>query len=306
MLPLELVNIVSGYVPDYRPILPLEWGIMELHAPLDKFDIRLLAANPHPAAVEYVLQRTAALEKPSQPAIDMDLTLTSVKAAVCSYPSIAISTNPNDDIVDWLLQHPEYIHIGAMSSNSNQRATQYYLEHVTHIDWSAFSTNESDLAVRTILADPCHMHTNRFVANKNPMAIAYIAQHLDEFSLKDLVRCEDPDVTKIAFDRLMGAVRPANAFASLSAQSNGSMIERLIGRVELNISFMATNTHDTAVDYVIKHCRSAKHIHAFSLNTNPKAVAWLAAHPKHIHMPFFAMNPAIFEHVIDDTLSDVI
>ena len=113
----------------------------------------------------------------------------------------ALSFNPSDAVVDYMINNPQRIDWDMFSGNSNPKAVALLQQHYARINWSWLSMNECDAAVRMLeknqhLIDfdalssnsnsravkllslyPERIHYGRLAGNKNPLAMNLLMQN---------------------------------------------------------------------------------------------------------------------------------
>ena len=96
-----------------------------------------------------------------------------------NYPSFNLNTN--DAAVNHLINnYPGFIDWRFFPKNNNDIAVKYTLNHLrlfTQISWVNFSSNSNNLAVKYLIAHPDKINTSSFSSNKNPVAVEYLVEN---------------------------------------------------------------------------------------------------------------------------------
>jgi hypothetical protein len=197
-----------------------------------------------------------------------------------------LSEQTNEEMLTYLLEHPEmidmdvfcknphpkavhymmttgraYLHWTFLSQNTNDDVIRYLIEHPRMINWREFSANPNDLAVTYLLEHPTHIYWETFSQNTNKKAIAYLLDHHEYIKWKHFCKHNDDRVVHYLLEHT-------------------SLLHTLI-------NFVSENTHDDLIFYLLQHNCMA--LYPFSRNTNHHAVAWLLQH-------IDVMPPEIYQH----------
>lgn len=179
----------------------------------DMIDFLSFCKNPHPKAVQYVLEKSKTkkeIEKEIEKNKDTETDVqhyanlpqnirTSLSknthddivryelVNVRSYqlPILEFAANPNDLIVTYLLEQPYYIyHWNQFSKNPNKRVIDYLLEHPDRIDWSNFARHDDDRVV-TLFLELIRIKPEKFFYNCIDAACANPNNMMVEYLLRD-------------------------------------------------------------------------------------------------------------------------
>lgn len=164
---------------------------------LDYYQYYYLSANPHPVAVQYLLNHLNKIHW-SQ-----------------------FSANPNDDAVSYLLEHLDKLDIWTAYTNTNPRMIWYLLNEVCPPNHNihGLALNPADEAVTYLLQNTHHISWEYFPRNTNDMAVQHTISKLP--SLREEVFrtfCKNPN--KIAVDYILEHADITSYFEYLLYNSN--------------------------------------------------------------------------------------
>jgi len=222
----------------------------------------------------------------------------------CLSPTM-LSEQTHDNIVSYLVTHPEYIdsnlfcknphpkavqfilhhidcyelHWEYLSQNTNDDMVMYLLNHPRMIHWYVFSTNPNDLVVTFLLSRTQYIAWDSFSKNKNKRAISYLLDHPEYITWRHFCKHNDDRVVQYLLQ-------------------DTELLERLVYDV-------SCNTHNDIVRYLVDHRLVGQS--SFCKNTNPLAIDYILTNSS-MSFPFHATHPDLrvflmmIQHTTDVTL----
>ena len=161
----------------------------------DQIDFPSFCKNPHPKAVQYVLEKIKT--KPydtwsqeirrslSNNTHDDIVRYELENSRTYQWPILEFAANPNDIIVTYLLAHPDDIyHWNQFSKNPNKRVIDYLLDYRNHperrIDWNYFARHDDNRVVTLFLQQPektFHHFIEAACANPNDNMVKHLLRN---------------------------------------------------------------------------------------------------------------------------------
>lgn len=277
--------------------------------------LRILHANDHPLAVEYILD-------------SKHMKIHSV------YPQFRawISSNPSDTVVNWLIAHPEHISLPEFLHNGNERALEYALssydrevvaKHLTSptiagVPFTEFVRNPETIHTvwsmilerfdsRPLMGCRECLHSApgweakwaEWFANTHTLPRQKLfggcAIPVDPLETVRLVSSSTVLFTAGRYDLLTIALESLRSLRSLRSQQQSPNVENTLSFSDLPRQFL-TNHSEAAVDILLTYLRGIVEKYPHPLpevccNTNGRIVDFLIAHPDLIHMDDFVKNP---------------
>lgn len=281
----QVLEYAIPYAVDLRP----EFA----DVPIDSF-------SKHPMAFFYLVQR------------DMDVRILS---------NTMLSEQNNDEIVRYLLEHPDQIDFLSFCKNPHPKAVQYVLEKIktkkdietdvqhyaslpqnirtslsknTHDDIVRyelvnvrsyqlpileFAANPNDLIVTYLLEQPYYIyHWNQFSKNPNKRVIDYLLRELpDRIDWSNFARHDDDRVVTLFLELIR--IKPEHFFYNC-------------------IDAACVNPNNMMVEYLLREPqRPTISTGTFFVNTNPMAIEWLLEHmDRYRESIFLSTKHPIYNH----------
>lgn len=247
-------------------------------------DIPIEAFSKHPMAFFYLVQR------------DMDVSILS---------KTMLSEQNNDEIVGYLLEHPDMIDFLSFCKNPHPKAVQYVLEKIktkkekdkdtetdvqhyaslpqnirtslsknTHDDIVhyelanvrsyqlpilEFAANPNDLIVTYLLEQPYHIyHWNQFSKNPNKRVIDYLLEHPDRIDWLNFARHDDDRVVTLFLELIRQKPEKFfyNCIDAACANPNNIMVEYLLRDPQhptISTGTFFVNTNTMAIEWLLEH-----------------------------------------------------
>jgi hypothetical protein len=255
LLPENLVELIVDYA------IPL---IVELRPECS--NIPLHSILHHPMAFFYLTHHQLPLSLLS-PSMLSEQTNEEIVAYMMEHPELIDmnvgSKNPHPKIVNYMIKTFDFskFHWMFLSQNTNNDVVRYLLTRPRMINWREFSKNQNELVVTYLLDHTHHIFWESFSQNTNEKAINYLLDHPEYIVWKHFCKHNNDRVVSYLLHHT-------------------SLLHNLVYHV-------SENTHDDIVLYLLKH--TIMNYQSFSRNTNSHAVKWLI---KHIDM----MPIEIYKH----------
>lgn len=213
-----------------------------------------------------------------------------------------LCANPAHEATTYVLSFPDKISWMHLCKNTNDLAL-YHIKSNVHllqgaVGWASLSGNSNPMAVDLLINHfPHKINWTYFSANEADEAVAYALTYPD----------------KIVWHSFCSNSNP------MAVQHVLSFPQKLVGN---NLYYMAKNTHDDAISYVLQHKSVDKTMLSFlqensnnlaistifkhfkqlnehlSKNTNHIAIEYLLEQPHLINWTYFSENPSIFEEIL--------
>ena len=213
------------YVRDYFSSLP-----KNKYKPISSwFHISQLSSNPSEEAIAFLIQNHQHIIWNQFGKLDNYLAVDYILSTSSTLPWSYICDNPNDQMVDRLLEHiqsdwrPDQLSWwrtwSKLSENKNERIVDFFLSHKQDIDWFLpslwkhpsermtqylldhhlyhmnewlFSQNQSHTAACYLIAHPYRIYSKSASANPNELLLSYLIEHPHLLSFDDLCRNPNP------------------------------------------------------------------------------------------------------------------
>lgn len=217
------------------------------------------------------------------------------------------SANPSDNMVDYLLSHPEYINVFAACSNPNGRMLEYVLtlESKSLFDWMALYQQDHSKSVELAW----EYFAGRVRGVNSVMRSMY---HILPVNRKALHLRKAESFTTIsslktwAFgtedDELIDQVLAQNEKLDSHTSTCDRVVDWLLANPEYITSEWSANSNPKAVEYMLKHPELLD-LYRLASNPNERAVEYIFRTSLHSNRSFYPMllanpNPEVTLRVV--------
>jgi len=203
------------------------------------------------------------------------------KLPLCILSPCMLSQQTHDDIVSYLIAHPEYIDANIFCKNLNPKAVQFILDRFTSYDfhWVYLSQNTNDDMVCYLLKHPRMINWHEFSSNPNEQVVTYLLSHQHHIVWYSFSRNKNKRVISYLLDH------PEHiTWHYFCKHHDDRIVQYLLQHPDVLqrvVYDLPSNTHDDIVLYLINH--NLVKASSFFENTNPHAIQYILDHSVKFH-----------------------